>query len=369
MRVRRRPSARRRGGSYDPQQDMEGAALDDAPPGQSGSSEAADRRGKRTGDAQLNEGVESDEISEAERGEGGSGSDDEEEHEVVHLLDKRVSQEAGSRWDYLVEWEKYQPTWEPDCIVGHLVELIEALDENLRELREGEDSGCDSFTTVYDEDFSDYESPRKAQKVDNDKTAGRAESEFRDELLDLERYPEDHPDPALAGMPMSQPEDPEYKPLALQGAAMEPYRELGLDKAESDGDGEELWFERQGDLDLDEERELRNEIPGLGVLESRVEVNDLAERVKDKSQAYPPARGRDVRDRVRSRRCEMLAVVDRYTRILERERERLAERLAPIRRGHTRASVCRTVRTRSGFGTHNIDGHRSGTKQADTKQG
>ena len=89
---------------------MEGAALDDAPPGQSGSSEAADRRGKRTGDAQLNEGVESDEISEAERGEGGSGSDDEEEHEVVRLLDKRVSQEAGSRWDYLVEWEKYKPT-------------------------------------------------------------------------------------------------------------------------------------------------------------------------------------------------------------------------------------------------------------------
>ena len=42
-------------------------------------------------------------------------------------------------------------------------------------------------------------------------------------------------------------------------------------------------------------------------------------------------RQRDVRDRVRSRRCEMLAVVDRYTRILERERERerLAERLAP----------------------------------------
>ena len=74
---------------------------------------------------------------------------------------------------------------------------------------------------------------------------------------------------------------------------MEPYRELGLDKAESDGDGEgeELWFERQGDLDLDEERERRNEIPGLGVLESSVEVNDLAERVKDKSQAYPPARG------------------------------------------------------------------------------
>ena len=26
-------------------------------------------------------------------------------------------------------------------------------------------------------------------------------------------------------------------------------------------------------------------------------------------------------------------------------------------------------RSRSGFGTHNIDGHRSGTKQADTKQG
>ena len=80
---------------------------------------------------------------------------------------------------------------------------------------------------------------------------------------------------------------------------------------------------------------------------------------------------RDVRDRVRSRRCEMLAVADRYTRILERERERerLAERLAPIRRGHTRTNVCRTVRTRSGFGTQNIDGHRPGTKQADAKRG
>ena len=122
---------------------------------------------------------------------------------------------------------------------------------------------------------------------------GKDEAEFRDELLDLKRYSDDHPDDELAGMPMSQdPDDVDYKPPALRGQGDALYRECDLvgGQASSDVDGDELAFE-MSPLSQEEltEIEIDTVCGGLGLKAARLEANDLAYRHGDKARAYDRA--------------------------------------------------------------------------------
>lgn len=183
-------------------------------------------------------------------------TDDAEEqvYTVERIIKRRISRWAGSRYDYLMVWSptveggEREETWEPEQNVLDCGALIEEYEEQLRQLDPGEQVGANDgyFTWLEKGKDADYESPSKAPRLDWGRGGARGMAEFRDDLLELKRYPDDYHDESLAGLPTSQdPDGEDYTPPPLREPHNAPYREYDLvgGRAASDVDGDELAFE------------------------------------------------------------------------------------------------------------------------------
>ena len=134
-------------------------------------------------------------------------------------------------WSPTVEGGEREETWEPEQNVLDCGALIEEYEEQLRQLDPGEQVGANDgyFTWLEKGKDADYESPSKAPRLDWGRGGARGMAEFRDDLLELKRYPDDYHDESLAGLPTSQdPDDEDYTPPPLRGPHNAPYREYDL---------------------------------------------------------------------------------------------------------------------------------------------
>ena len=203
----------------------------------------------------------------------------EEEHYFDYLVDRRISMQKGARYDYLVHWSAGDETWEPDYSLENNQDQIADLEIEIRKLHEDEHiASMNSLgTSVLEATHPHYQSPRQNREMNHGLTEQRSDNQFNMDLLSMSCYPSDHEDEDLAGLPMSQTEDldPSYKLPVMRGGGQDHMREMGMDAAESDADGEELAFERLPELSSREAADLQTEAADLGLANARCDVNDL----------------------------------------------------------------------------------------------